>query len=176
MGDHGKPYRTCTWDMRKRMLELVRVADIITPNLTEACMLLGQDHIFSSLTVSQAKSLLARLGELGPDQIVVTGVELAGGVFSNIGYDRKRPAFWRVDCQYVPVSYPGTGDLYAAILVGGLLKGDSLPIAMDRATRFAELCIKTTFSYGSDTRHGVMLEKSLHWLVQDSVFKEYKSL
>ena len=69
----------------------------------------------------------------------------------NVGYDRERNAFWMVPCEYVPVSYPGTGDMYASVLIGGFLSGDSLPIAMDRATRFTELAIQTTFSYGTDT-------------------------
>jgi len=176
MGDHGKPYRTCTPDMRRRMSELVRVADIITPNLTEVCILLGQDYLFDPLTTSQAKSILARLSELGPRLVVVTGVSLATGILANIGYDRERSAFWRVDCDYVPVAYPGTGDLYASVLTGGLLTGDSLPLAMDRASKFVELAIKTTYSYGTDPRHGVMLEKSLRWLTQDNVPGGYRTL
>lgn len=176
MGDHGKPYRTVTQPMRSRMRELVQVADIITPNLTEVYILLGQDYVFDPLTTSRAKSLLARLSELGPELVVVTGVQMASGELANIGYDSGRSAFWKVDCEYVPVSYPGTGDLYAGVLTGGLLTGDSLPIAMDRATRFVELAIKTTYSYGTDPRHGVMLEKCLHWLLRDEVFKDYHSL
>jgi len=176
MGDHGKPYRTCTPEMRRRMAELVRVADIITPNLTEVCMLLGQEHLYDPLTNSQAKSILARLSELGPRLVVVTGVSMAAGTLANIGYDRERSTFWRVDCDYVPVAYPGTGDLYASVLTGGLLTGDSLPMAMDRATRFAEIAIKTTYGYGTDPRHGVMLEKSLHWLTQDNSFNSYRTL
>lgn len=176
MGDHGKPYRTCTPAMRARMAELVHVADIITPNLTEVCILLGQDNIYDPLSTSRAKSMLARLSELGPRYVVITGVELASGGLANIGYDRDRSAFWRVDCEYVPVSYPGTGDLYASVLTGGMLTGDSLPIAMDRASRFTELAIKTTYSYGADPRHGVMLEKSLRWLTQDNILKGYRTL
>lgn len=176
MGDHGKPYRTCTPAMRGRMAELVHVADIITPNLTEVCMLLGRDNIYDPLNASQAKSMLARLSELGPRYVVITGVELAAGGLANIGYDRDRSAFWRVDCEYVPVSYPGTGDLYACVLTGGMLNGDSLPIAMDRASKFAELAIATTYGYGTDPRHGVMLEKSLRWLTQDNILKDYRTL
>ena len=49
-------------------------------------------------------------------------------------------------------------------------------MAMDRATRFVELAIQTTFSYGSDTRCGVMLEKVLGWLTQQTVLKGYQLL
>lgn len=176
MGDHGKPYRTYTKAMQKRMAELVRVADLITPNVTEACILLGEEYDHAPLTRQKAKSMLSRLSEMGPRYVVITGVQMAAGQMANVGYDRERNAFWMVPCEYVPVSYPGTGDIYASVLVGAFLSGDSLPIAMDRATRFVELAIQTTFSYGSDTRCGVMLEKVLGWLTQQTVLKGYQLL
>lgn len=176
MGDHGKPYRTYTPAMRSRMGELARVADLITPNLTEASMLLSQEYPLSPLTRAQAKSLLVRLSELGPHLVVITGVSMATDEIANIGYDRQHNSFWYVPCDYVPVSYPGTGDIYASVLIGSLLTGDSLPMAMDRATRFLEISIKTTFTYATDTRHGVMLEKSLSYLTQRDVLNNYKIL
>jgi pyridoxine kinase len=176
MGDHGKPYRTCDAQLCRRMSELVREADIITPNLTEVCILLGMEYPREPLTASKAKSMLAKLGELGPRQVVITGLNLADDSLTNLGYDRGRNQYWRVDCAYVPVSYPGTGDIFASVLVGGLLTGDSLPIAMNRATRFVELAIKTAYSYGTDPRYGVMLEKSLSWLTLDTLLTDYKPL
>ena len=176
MGDHGKAYRTYTKRMRERMGELVREADIITPNLTEASMLLNIDYPTAPLTRTQAKSMLVRLSELGPEYVVITGVSMATNEISNIGYDRKHNSFWYVPCDYVPVSYPGTGDIYASVLTGSLLNGDSLPMAMDRATRFLEITIKTTFTYDQDTRYGVMLEKSLPYLAQRDILNNYKIL
>lgn len=176
MGDHGKAYRTYTKRMRERMGELVRVADLITPNLTEASMLLNMDYPSAPLTRTQAKSMLARLSELGPKYVVVTGVSMATNEIANIGYDREHNSYWFVPCDYVPVSYPGTGDIYASVLTGSFLNGDSLPMAMDRATRFLEIAIKTTFTYAQDTRYGVMLEKSLPYLTQRDVLNNYKIL
>ncbi len=176
MGDHGNAYKTYTKRMRDRMGELVRVADLITPNLTEASMLLGTDYPTAPLTRMQAKSMLVRLSELGPRYVVITGVSMATNEISNIGYDREHNSFWYVPCDYVPVSYPGTGDIYASVLTGAFLNGDSLPMAMDRATRFLEIAIKTTFTYAQDTRYGVMLEKSLPYLTQRDVLNNYKIL
>ena len=68
------------------------------------------------------------------------------GTISNLGYDKKSNTFWIVNCDYLPVSYPGTVDIFASVLTGAFLSGDSLPIAMGKATCFAEECIKTTFS------------------------------
>lgn len=164
MGDHGKLYRTYTPEMRRRMGELVGVADLITPNLTEAKLLLGQNWSDMPLSRQEARSMLTRLSELGPKQVVVTSAQVSGHGSCNIGFDRERSAYWMVEVDDVPVGYPGTGDIYAAVLTGAILNGDSLPMAMDRASQFAELAIKTTFSYGTDTRHGVMLERVLSYL------------
>ncbi len=176
MGDHGKSYKTYTPKMQKRMGELVRAADVITPNLTEAYMLLGKEYSHAPHTRSELKSMLANLSQLGPNFVIITGVELASGEMANVGYDRKNNSYWCVIGDYVPASYPGTGDIYSAVLVGSFLRGDSLPMAMDRATGFVETTVKTTFSYGSDTRYGVMLEKSLSWLTNDQVLKNFKVL
>lgn len=176
MGDHGKPYKTYTAAMQRRTAELVAVADAITPNLTEACILLDEPYAFEPLTQQKAKSMLARLSEKGPRLVVVTGVSLAASGMCNIGYDKERGAFWCVDCDYVPATYPGTGDIFASVLTGGFLSGDSLPIAMDRATRFVETAIKTTFSYGADPREGVMLERTLHLLGERDQAARYRLL
>jgi len=175
MGDHGKAYRTYTPTMIRRIGELVAVADVITPNLTEACMLLDQSHN-EAMSRAQAKSMLAKLSEKGPAYVLVTSVPMVTGEMLNIGYDANRGTYWYVRCNYVPVNYPGTGDMFAAIVTGSLLTGDSLPIAMERATRFLELAINTTYSYGSDRREGVLFERCLPWLMENRMFSGFEPL
>ncbi len=174
MGDHGKRYRTYNEKMCRRMRELVQEADLITPNPTEVALLLGEAYDPIPMTNQQIKTKLLKLSDLGPKEVVITGAELADMTVNNVGYDRDRNAFWRVRCSYTPVSYPGTGDIFASIVVASILKGDSLPIAMDRATQFLELSIKRTFSYGTDTRYGVMLEQTLPWLCREQVLERYE--
>lgn len=176
MGDHGKRYKTYTDELCRRMSELVKKADIITPNLTEASILLGEQYPNTPLTVTQAKSYLSRLSLLGPKVVVITSVMLSDGKMCNIGFDSKNNAYWRVEYDMIPKSYPGTGDIFASVLTGGLILGDSLPIAMSRATDFCEHTIKTTYGYGIDTREGVMLEKCLPMLSQNTTYTNYKSL
>lgn len=174
MGDNGKRYRTYTPQMCTQMRNLVKEADIITPNPTEMSILLGEEYDPRPLSHQQLKTKLLKLSEMGPKIVIVTGVELGDMTINNVGYDREKNAFWRVQCSYVPVSYPGTGDVFASIVVGSVLKGDSLPIAMARATQFLELTIKRTFSYGTDKRHGVMLEQTLPWLCQEQILDRYE--
>lgn len=176
MGDHGKAYKTCNKELCRQMIELVRIADIVTPNLTEASILLGEEYPTAPMTTQQTKSWLVRLSEKGPHIVVISGVVLADGTKCNVGYDKNNNAFWKVRCEYVPVSYPGSGDIFASVLVGGILKGDSLPIAINRATSFIELAIKTTYSYSSEPRNGVMIEACLNWLVQNTTLRDYETL
>lgn len=172
MGDHGKPYRTYTSGMIHRMSGLVTYADIITPNITECGMLLNET-LPSALTASEAKSLLVKLSKKGPRYVLVTGVPMVTNELYNLGYDREKDEFWRVRCNYAPVAYPGTGDLYTSVFLGSFLGGDSLPIAIERATRFLETAIYTTYSYGTDPKEGVLLEKCLPWLMMPHSFTDF---
>lgn len=176
MGDNGKSYATYTPKMCGRMSELVAVADIITPNLTEAAILLGEKYPDAPLNTSQAKSWLVRLSELGPEIVVITSVPIASGGIATIGYDKNSNSFWKIINDYVPISYSGSGDMFASILIGGILKGDSLPIAMNRATSFTQMAIKTTYSYGTHWTDGIMLEPQLPWLTGYQELSDYTNL
>lgn len=176
MGADGKPYRTFTPQLIAKMCGLVKEADLITPNMTEACILLDTDFTNAALGRDKARSMLVRLSEKGPSLIVITGAVVVPGKISNIGYDRAHNAFWRVDCEFVPVSYPGTGDVFASVLVGGLLTGDSLPLAIARASRFVEIAVSTAYGYSCEPREGVMVEKSLPWLIEQNTIVGYEPL
>lgn len=175
MADNGKPYKTCTPELCSRMGELAAIADVITPNVTEAAMLLGENPLQAEFTAQQMKSRLARLSELGPEIVVITSVFSDGKAY-NVGYDRERSKFWRVPYNPVSAHYPGTGDVFASVLTGSLLRGDSLPIAMNRATAFLERAIKTTYSYSTDPREGIMLESCLDFLITNPTLCDYEQV
>jgi pyridoxine kinase len=177
MGDDGKSYATYTGELCKRMGELVEVADIITPNITEAAILLGEEYPSMPLGSSDAKSWLVRLSGQGERTVVITSVNLAGGGMHTIGYDRDTNSFWKIRNDYVRgAHYSGTGDIFASVLIGSLLKGDSLPIAMNRATAFAELNVKVTYSYQQPWTEGLMLESQLPWLTSYQQLDGYSVL
>lgn len=176
MGDDGRPYRTYTPDMIRKTAGLVKSADLITPNMTEACILLGDTFTNAALGRDRARSMLVRLSEKGPATVVITGASVMPGKVSNIGYSREGNAFWRVDYDFIPASYPGTGDLFASVLVGGILTGDSLPLAMARASEFVGIAVRTAYGYNSEPRDGVMVEKSLPWLMGNNTITGYEPL
>ena len=106
----------------------------------------------------------------------LSGAALTTGEYANLCYDKERGGYWKSVSEYLPVRYPGTGDLFAAVLTAGLMQGDSPAMSMDRATRYVEITVKTTFGYGADPREGVMLERTLGWLTQKELPRGYSTL
>ena len=144
------------------MKRLVGMADVITPNFTEAAFLL--DEPFKEIIEeSEIKEWARRLSDKGPRMVVISSVPVPSKkrVSSVVAFDRDDGRFWKVDCDYIPAYYPGTGDAFASVIVGSLLQGDSLPIALDRAVQFISMAIRATFGYTYPAREGVMLERVL---------------
>ncbi|GAU07481.1 pyridoxamine kinase [Desulfoplanes formicivorans] len=162
LGDNGKPYSTMDASMIAQMRELVKHADVITPNFTEASFLLGEPYD-PSISLEELKVWTKRLADKGPGKVIITSVPVPQGkhVSSVLAYNAREDRLWKVDCSYIPAHYPGTGDIFASVIVGSLLQGDSLPIALDRAVQFVSLAIRSTFGYDFPAREGVLLERVL---------------
>ena len=166
LGDNGKLDPTMTPEMVERMRWLMSKATCITPNLTEAALLLGEPYPFgmenTGMPESLVKEWLTRLTDMGPDAAVITSVPVAAGHASIVAAHHKNEnRFWKVRCDYVPAYYPGTGDTFASVLTGSLLQGDSLPFAMDRAVQFVTLGIRAAFGHNAPHREGIFLERVL---------------
>ena len=140
LGDNGNLYSTMDQGLVEGMKRLVTKADIITPNFTEVSLLLGEEYK-QTTTDEEIKEWVKRLSDMGPDIIVVTSVpDKEKDKDSNvIAYDRTCNTYWKIKCRYIPTFYPGTGDAYTSVMIGSLLDGDSLPIALDKGVQFAEI-------------------------------------
>lgn len=176
MADNGVLYKTYNIEMQKGMALLVKKADVITPNLTEAYFLLNRPYINKPLDDERIKELLKSLSDIGPETVVITSLETTDGCNVNVGYNKTEDLYWKVAYDHVPVSYPGTGDIFTSVLIGGLLDGNSLPLAMDRATQFVSLAVRTTFEYGGVKREGVLLERVLPWLINELTHNSYTTI
>lgn len=177
MGDNGSLYSSMTEEIIPQMKGLIAKADIITPNFTEAAFLLGES-CKDRISDEEIKQWLLRLSEMGPDVVIITSApeEQSSGNTNVVAYDRRNHAFWKVGCRYIPASYPGTGDTFASVVIGSLLQGDSLPVAIDRAVQFISQCIKASYGFDYPKRNGVLLEKELGILKMPVLISGYEML
>jgi len=166
MGDDGELYSTFTVDMQHKMRELVHIGNIITPNLTEAAFLLNKPYPTEPLDLKEIKYYLRALSELGPDKVVITSVKTVNGQHCNAGYTKSTDTYFIVPYTPVPASYPGTGDIFASVLTGCLLKHDTLTNAVISASNFAAMASAETYKYRTTVREGVLLETVLPVLTQ----------
>lgn len=125
MGDHGKPYRTITPKHCQKLRSLIPLADIITPNITEACLLTDTPWKDGFWNESELSELCQRLHKLGPSKIVITGLPcLIHGKEGFENYLSCKEPFSQRACL-TPSAGPsrhGTGDIFASILMGGRTK------------------------------------------------------
>lgn len=163
LGDNGKLYSNFNESMVAEMQHLVTHADVITPNLTELFYLLDRPYKESN-TDQELKEYLRCLSDKGPEVVIITSVPVLDEPHktSVYAYNRRGNRYWKITCPYLPAHYPGTGDTFTSVITGALLQGDSLPIALDRATQFILQGIRATFGYEYDNREGILLEKVLH--------------
>lgn len=163
LGDNGKLYSNFNESMVVEMQHLVTHADVITPNLTELFYLLDRPYKESN-TDQELKEYLRCLSDKGPEVVIITSVPVLDEPYktSVYAYNRTGNRYWKITCPYLPAHYPGTGDTFTSVITGALLQGDSLPIALDRATQFILQGIRATFGYEYDNREGILLEKVLH--------------
>ena len=162
LGDDGKLYDTMDRCMVKGMRSLVSSADVITPNITEAALLLDKAGPLAISGTKEIKDWARALSDLGPRCVIITSVpEEHGRGTSVVAFDKEVSRFWKVACPYIPACYPGTGDIFASVITGSLLQGDSLPLSLDRAVQFVSMAIRATFGHNFPEREGVFLERVL---------------
>ncbi len=163
LGDNGRLYTNFDESMIREMRHLAAKADVITPNLTELFYLMDKPYKADN-TDEELKTYLRLLSDTGPQVVIITSVPVHGESHktSVYAYNRVGDRYWKITCPYLPAHYPGTGDTFTSVITGALLQGDSLPIALDRATQFILQGIRATFGYEYDNREGILLEKVLH--------------
>lgn len=167
MGDGGKLYAACTGELREAMVKLCAHADVITPNLTEAALLLGEDYNGFSGGGEEGLELARRLSDGGGRSVVLTGVSDGVGRIGAACWDRTRGVGQLVMAPRNEGSYHGTGDLFAAVLTGALVKGTPLARAAKQAAEFVSACAAHTEKLEYPRREGVEFEPLLSRLTPE---------
>ena len=177
LGDGGKLYTSMNQSMVKEMRSYIRKADLITPNYTEVLFLLDEPNA-EKVNDDLIKSYLRRLVDMGPKTVIITSVPPKKPKNSTnvIAYNQDDGRFWKVKCDYIPAYFPGTGDVFTSVVVGSLLQGDSLPIALDRAVQFITAAIRASYGHNYPQRNGIMLERVLGNLTLPVMMSSYELL
>lgn len=166
MADNGRLYATYTREMAQGMHRLCRKADIITPNMTEACILLDITYKPEGFTRPETEDMLRRLCGLGPRMVVLTGVTLGLDQLGTASYDaRTGEISYAFEGRYHGV-FHGTGDILASALLCGLMNGKSLKEASSLAVKFTHRCILCTVESNQELRYGVRFEAALPYLME----------
>ncbi len=160
----------------ERMLELTdgmraltAIADVVTPNVTEACMLLEREYPRYTLSDKEICDLLLGLCDMGARAAVITSVMDAEKAMCVAVCDGNK--CYKIDCAYVNRLFHGTGDVYTSVLTGALVKGKSLIDSARLATDFVAQAINETIKHPEiKIREGVLFERVL----SEGYFKEPK--
>ena len=174
--DDGELYSSCTEALVEKMRHLCTLGDVLVPNLTEACMLCEKEYLDTSSMKPRELEiyidmLLDELSKFGAKRIAITGIVANGG--RNVitaGRDMTARSMdsstFSVSLRRKGGSYPGTGDLFASVLLGKLLDGASFTSATSTASAFVRDVIAVSEKYDEPKRNGVALEPCLRKLSQ----------
>ena len=142
MGDEGRLYNGVTEITIESMRNMIGVADLIFPNYTEACYLTGTAYHVQGVTWEEAKHLLDQLLLIGTRSALITSIRVDGRT-TVVGFNHLKDEYFLLPYEEIPVHFPGTGDMFSAILIGRLLGGEPLKIAtsgaMDALYRMIDL-------------------------------------
>ena len=161
MADNGVLYKSFPEDFPKGMKKLCGKADIIIPNITEAVLMLDEPYREGPYDEGYIENLLKKLGDLGPKQIVLTGVYFDDRQLGAAVYDLETGKISYCFEERIEGYYHGTGDVFGSTFLAARLKGLSLSQATMTAVGFTVGCIKRTKAAGTDIRFGVDFESGL---------------
>lgn len=173
MGDDGELYSTYDGELMKGMRRLCYGADLITPNLTEACFLTDEKYPDQVLTPSEGRDLAGYLSkklvdDFGCARAVVTGVEIEDGdgkmILTSALDGGKKEAFVH-STPLMPRAYPGTGDVFASVLLGKMLSGGGFEESVELASDFVSKVTELSQQYATPIRDGLVIEPYLGMLI-----------
>lgn len=164
MADNGKLYKGFDGGYAGYMLKLCSAADIITPNITEAALILGVKFREGPYSEDYINALLEGLYVKTHSKIVLTGVYYDERRIGAAVYDGEKKSY--VFTERLCSMYHGTGDIFSSTLTAALMNGRSLKAAAQIAVDFTAACIKKTMEEDTDPRLGVNFESQIPNLIK----------
>lgn len=160
MGDNGKLYAGFTADFPAKMARLVKGADYVLPNLTEAALLVG-DAPKMTLDRGEVERLVWRIHALGAKNVVLTGVSFDDDLLGSAVSD-GRSVVYDFNSRLDRPSH-GTGDIFASVFSGAVLRGKT---AADAAALAADIVCAAIEATEADHWYGVCFERAIPAVVR----------
>lgn len=165
MADNGKLYPAFDEAFAGHMATLCAQADIIVPNITEACFMTGTEYK-SEYDEAYVKALLEKLAALGAKVCILTGVGFEEGKTGVMGYDSRSGEIYYYCHEKLPVSYHGTGDIFSSTCIGAMSRGLDWKEAVAVAADYTAECIRLTLQDPSEPWYGVNFEQAIPYLLK----------
>ena len=165
MADNGKLYPAFDESYARHMLSLCEKADIIVPNITEACFMTGTEYR-ECYDRDYAQALLLKLAQHCRGLCLLTGVGFEPGQTGVMGYDGASGEFWHYSHEKLPISYHGTGDIFSSVCFGAMVRGMHWKDAARLAADFTAECIRVTGEDPDKPWYGVNFEQVLPQLIK----------
>ena len=158
MGDYGKLYSTYTTQTCTEMKKLVKYADILTPNLTEACILTDEEYD-EKCPGRELFRIAKKLSDMGPSKIAITGI-VRGKYIANYCYEKGSEGY-EIKTMKVGTQRSGTGDIFASILAADAVNGVDFHTSVKKASQFIKKCILKSIELDIPVTDGVCFEELL---------------
>lgn len=175
MADNGNLYKGFTQEFAFEMAKLCGYADVILPNMTEASFMLGIPYKAKDYDIDYVKDILLRLSKLGAKKIILKGIQFSNpqpgikNVKNKIGiacYDSKTKKFSYYFHNKLTKSFHGTGDIFASVVCGALMRDLTIEQSYKLAADFVEKSIAETISHKKHNWYGVDFEAVFPFLVK----------
>lgn len=165
MADHGKLYTGFGAEFPALMARVVAKAQITVPNITEACLMTGLPYQ-EEYDERYIRALLQGVAALGAEKVVLTGVSLEKDTIGFMSYDSVTGRYDHYFNRREPHAYHGTGDIFSATAVAGIVRGLPLRDAFRLAVDFTLRCIQVTRADPQAAWYGVEFERALPMLTE----------
>ena len=158
MGDYGRLYPTYSPRLAEQMCSLVPYADILIPNLTEACIL-TETAYDPDMDEASLETLCQKLSAMGPKKVVISGLSRGEDLENFIYEEGKQPHIVRE--HKVGPCRSGTGDVFSSIITADAVNGKDLTSAVRHASSFIAKVLRRTLEMGLPDTDGICFEEYL---------------